>query len=120
MKYYRKDWILFQEIANEGGKNPEELIEVNPKEDDVETNKHVPYIEELENGYKVSIGKNELHPMTKEHHIIFIDLYVDDKYVYRQYLELDEKPIATFEVPKGKKVVALEFCNLHGLYKNKI
>jgi len=120
MEYFRKDWILFEKIVTEGGKMPEELIKMDLKEDDVETNKHVPYIEELDDGYKVSIGKNELHPMTAEHHILFIDLFVDEKYAYRQHIKLGEKPVATFKVPKGKKVTAVEFCNLHGLYKNNI
>lgn len=117
MKYFRKDWILYQEIANEGGKDPEALIALNIHEANPDENKHVPFIEETAQGYFVKCGKNEYHGTSAEHHTIFIELVVDNKYQYRQYIAHDEKPEATFVVPKGKKVEAYAFCNLHGLWK---
>ncbi len=115
--FYRKDWILYQEVANEGGKKPEALLEVNAKTDDPETNKHVPFIEETANGYKVKSGKNEFHATDSDHHTMFIELHVDNKFVYRRTFELNEKPEVEFISPKGKQVTAYAFCNLHGLWK---
>lgn len=119
-KFYRKDWILYQEVANEGGKTPEALIEMNVKEDLPDSNKHVPYIEEIEDGYVVKCGKKEFHATDAEHHTLFIDLNVDNKYQYRQYIHIGELPEATFKVPKGTRVTAVAFCNLHGLWKSEL
>ena len=120
IKYTRKDWILYQEVANEGGKQPEALLDVKLKEDDPETNKHVPFIEETKDGYIVKTGKNELHATDSEHHTMFIELFVDDEYQLRKYIKTDSEPIAEFKVPKGKNVVAVAFCNLHGMFKNTL
>lgn len=119
-KYFRKDWILYEEIVSEGGRKPADLLDVNLKEDDPETNKHVPFIEETADGYKVKSGKNEFHATTEEHSTMFIDLFVDDKYQYRQYIAKGENPEATFNVPKGTKVQAFAFCNLHGMFTYKL
>lgn len=117
MKYFRKDWIMYQEVANEGGKQPEALIEINVKTDNPETNKHVPFIEETTNGYSVRCGKTEFHAETEEHHTIFIELVVDETYFYKKYIKYGEEPKVEFSVPKGSKVEAFAFCNLHGLWK---
>lgn len=76
--------------------------------------KHVPVIEKIEGGYKVTVGTT-LHPMTEEHWITFIQLITDDK-VYTQYLEPGDAPEATFLVD-AEKVSAREYCNLHGLWR---
>lgn len=83
---------------------------------DASTEKHVPYIEEKENGYLVKVGKEVAHPMTEAHYIQFIEILVDDTYLYRKYLKPTDAPEAFFEVPKGTKVVAKEYCNLHGVW----
>jgi len=76
--------------------------------------KHVPVIEKIEGGYKVTIGAVE-HPMLKAHHIVWIDLIADGQ-VLRQYLEIGAKPQAVF-LTKAQQVSAREYCNLHGLWK---
>ena len=119
MKYFRKDWILFQEIANEGGKLPEELLEVKAREENPDKNKHVPFIEETEDGYKVRIGKNEKHPNNVEHHVMFVDLYVDGLQM-RKTFNINEELIFVVKTNKGKKVEAVAFCNLHGLFLGKL
>ncbi len=85
--YYRKDWILFEEVANEGGKVPENLLPIKVKEGNADENKHVPYIVEEKDGYLIKIGKTAYHANDHEHHTIFIDLIVDNKYHYRQYIK---------------------------------
>jgi len=77
--------------------------------------KHVPVIEKISGGYKVTVGST-LHPMTQEHHIEWIELLADGK-AYRQFLAPGEQPIAQFKV-EADKVSAREYCNIHGLWKS--
>lgn len=81
---------------------------------DAAKEKHVPVIEKVTNGYKVSVG-SVAHPMAPEHFIEWIELIADGK-AYRQYLNPGDKPEAFFCVD-AKEVSAREFCNLHGLWK---
>lgn len=94
-----------------------ELLEA--KTQDATTEKHVPYVEEKENGYLVKVGKEIKHPMVEAHYIEFIELIIDGDKLYRKYLKAGDEPEAFFEIPKGKDVIAREYCNIHGLWKNK-
>lgn len=87
------------------------------KTEDGKTEKHVPFVEEVENGYFVKVGEAQDHPMTEDHWVVWIELIIDGK-VYRQELKPGEKPEATFCVEKGEDVKAREYCNLHGLWTN--
>ncbi|OHB69471.1 MAG: desulfoferrodoxin [Planctomycetes bacterium RBG_13_63_9] len=78
--------------------------------------KHVPVIEKIKGGYKVTVGSTP-HPMTKAHHIVWIELMADGR-ICRRYLEPGEKPEATFYTD-SEEVSAREYCNLHGLWKDK-
>jgi superoxide reductase len=78
--------------------------------------KHVPFIQETDNGYLVKVGETVDHPMTEAHYIQFIELVAGDR-VYRKYLNPDDKPEAEFIVEKADGVYAREYCNLHGLWK---
>lgn len=89
------------------------------KSEDAAREKHVPYVEEVENGYLVKVGKEAKHPMMEAHWIQLIEIEVDGNMLYRKYLNPGEEPEALFEVPKGKVVVAREYCNLHGLWASK-
>jgi superoxide reductase len=81
---------------------------------DSSTEKHVPMIEKIDGGFKVTVGST-LHPMTEEHSIQWIELIADGK-VYRQNLKPGDAPVAEFCV-EASEVSAREFCNLHGLWK---
>ena len=81
---------------------------------DAAQEKHVPVIEKSDAKVTVKVG-SVAHPMEEKHYIEFIELFADDK-VYRKFLKPGEKPEATFEV-KAKKLIAREYCNLHGLWK---
>ncbi|MCL2110404.1 desulfoferrodoxin [Microgenomates group bacterium] len=84
-------------------------------EDTASEEKHVPVIEKTPTGYLVKVGSVP-HPMEAEHHIEWIELLVDNQ-VYRRHLTLDDNPPqAEFAVAGGSKVVAREYCNLHGLW----
>lgn len=90
------------------------------KTGNVNQEKHVPFVEELENGYRVTVGKPALHPMAEVHLIEYIELYVDGELVGKKEFAAGEEPVAEFEVAKGKQVYAREFCNLHGLWQGEL
>ena len=78
--------------------------------------KHIPIIEKRGNEYKVKVGSTP-HPMTEEHYIEWIELHANDKKVYIEFLKPGENPEASFQV-EAQKVVAKEYCNLHGLWES--
>lgn len=84
---------------------------------DASNEKHVPYIIEKEDGYLVKVGQNAYHPMTPEHKIEFIELIINDKMVHRYYFDDEAVAEVLFKCEKGQKVVAREYCNLHGLWE---
>ncbi len=90
------------------------------KTQDAATEKHVPYIEEVDGGYKVKIGQNVAHPMETDHYIEWIELTAGDL-VAKAFLKPGDKPEATFCVGEccGDccEVSAREYCNKHGLWK---
>lgn len=90
------------------------------KTGNVNEEKHVPFIEETATGYRVTVGKPALHPMTEEHLIEYIELFVDGKSVARIHLAAGDAPVAEFNVSKGSNVYATEHCNLHGTWKNDL
>ena len=77
--------------------------------------KHVPVVEPVEGGYRVTVGSVE-HPMLAEHFIEWIEL-VTDSHVYRKELNPGEKPEAVF-LTDARQVFARAYCNLHGLWRN--
>ncbi|MGA2089965.1 MAG: desulfoferrodoxin family protein [Endomicrobiales bacterium] len=62
------------------------------------------------------------HPMTAEHYIMTIDLYIDQKWVSRSSLMPDKINAATavhIKIPSGT-LTAIEHCNLHGWWMNEV
>jgi len=82
---------------------------------DASKEKHIPVVERLPNGFKVTVGSVP-HPMEEKHYIEWIELIAGDT-VLRQYLKPGQPAVAVFEGVKAATVVAREFCNLHGLWK---
>ena len=82
---------------------------------DSSTEKHVPVIEKIDCGYKVTVGST-LHPMEEKHYIEWIELLADGK-AYRAFLSPGDQPSATFCV-EASQVCARELCNVHGLWKS--
>ena len=93
---------------------PMVLLEEQTKDASVE--KHVPYIEKTDSGYKVKVGQNQEHPMQDSHYIEWIQLLTEDK-VYTKFLKPGDKPEAEFETA-ATDVSAREYCNVHGLWKS--
>lgn len=94
------------------GQNMELLVE---KEADSSTEKHVPVIEEIEGGYKVTVGST-IHPMTAEHYIEWIELVTEANEELKVYLKAGDEPVAVFKTD-AKALFAREFCNVHGHWK---
>ncbi len=80
---------------------------------DAAKEKHVPVIEKIDGGYKVTIG-SVAHPMEEKHYIEWIELIADGK-AYRQFLKPGDAAVALFKVA-ATSVTARELCNLHGLW----
>lgn len=106
-------------LGKECGATKPEVEVLEAKTQDAATEKHVPYVEERENGYLVKVGKEAKHPMLEAHYIEFIELIINGDKLYRKYLNPGDEPEAFFEIAKGKDVVAREYCNIHGLWKNR-
>ena len=107
------------EVANPGAVlsccgEPMKLMKENTSDGVKE--KHVPVIEPIEGGYRVTVGSVE-HPMLPEHYIQWIELLTPTD-VLRHELKPGEKPEAIFLTnAEAKDVTAREYCNLHGLWK---
>lgn len=82
---------------------------------DASKEKHVPIVERVANGIKVSVG-SVAHPMEEKHFIEWIELLVGDT-ILRKYLKPGDAPVAIFEGVTAASVTAREYCNLHGLWK---
>ena len=79
--------------------------------------KHVPVVEDSDRDkrtVKIKIGSVE-HPMTKEHHIEWIEAITPDRTI-RKFLNPGEKPEKEFTV-RAIKFTSRAYCNLHGLWK---
>lgn len=108
--------VLYKENKECGCSTGAKLEKLEERTEDAAKEKHVPFIEEKENGYLVKVGKETAHPMLENHYITMIEILVDGDKLYRKYLKAGDAPEAFFEVPKGKSVKAREYCNLHGLW----
>ena len=95
------------------GEKMEELI---PNTVAAAHEKHVPVITREKNRVTVKIGSIP-HPMTEEHFIEWICLHTTQGN-QRKCLAPGDKPEACFMVCDDDEVIAaLEYCNLHGLWK---
>lgn len=93
------------------------MVYMEEKTADHSVEKHVPFIEETKDGYKVRVGENAAHPMTEEHYIQWIELLVGD-YVLRKELKPGGEPVAEFCCAHSDEVAAREYCNVHGHWKS--
>lgn len=107
------------EVQHGKGANPvccdEKMNLLEEKTADAATEKHVPVIEKIPGGYKVTVGST-LHPMVEDHYIEWIQLIAGNR-AYRQYLKPGDQPVATFLI-EAASVTAREYCNKHGLWKS--
>ncbi len=109
------------------------------KSGDFKGEKHVPTIKLLGDVKKgepveveVKVGEEIAHPNTPEHHISWIELYFVDgqrailigRVAFTEHggqgITVEPKAIFTAKFEKPGKLVALSYCNLHGLWENSI
>ena len=96
------------------------MTKVIPKnQEDAMLEKHVPiFIKESDKNIEIRVGEI-LHPMEKEHHIMFIEAMAKDKsYSELKYLKPGEQPKMLLNT-NIKDLVAREFCNIHGLWEGQ-
>ncbi|HNX27146.1 MAG TPA: desulfoferrodoxin family protein [Phycisphaerae bacterium] len=100
------------------------MEKLTPKTADFKTEKHVPVVEKVEGGFKVTVGSTP-HPMTDEHYIQMIELRTANR-LCRAYLKPGDKPEAFFPIAECccksagcEMPEARELCNIHGLWTNK-
>ena len=90
------------------------------KTEDATKEKHVPFIEKVEGGYKVRIGQNAAHPMEEKHYIQWIQLLCGDRSC-RTMLKPGDAPEAFFACDDSccpsAGIKAREYCNVHGLWQ---
>lgn len=96
---------------------PMELIKTCDSDKPELNDKHIPVIEKTLEGYKIRIGTT-IHPMTKEHHINFIQTISKDlKYIKTKFLSVDDAPELNVKCNCEQSIWARALCNIHGLFK---
>lgn len=95
----------------------EEMKFMKEQTEESSTEKHVPFIEKIDGGFRVSVGQNETHPMTEEHYIEWIELFAGNK-IYRKELKPGDDPVAEFMI-EADDVCAREYCNIHGNWRSE-
>jgi superoxide reductase len=83
---------------------------------DAAKEKHVPVMQQTNGNVKVKVGEVP-HPMEEKHYIEWVEVISGDK-AYRQFLKPGQAPEATFNI-QGNKIIAREYCNIHGLWKGE-
>jgi superoxide reductase len=81
---------------------------------DASKEKHVPVVERIDGGIKVTVG-SVAHPMEEKHYIEWIEVVADGK-VYRENLRPGMAPQAVFRI-EPKVFHVREYCNIHGLWR---
>ncbi len=84
---------------------------------DKSVEKHVPIIEEIEDGIRVKVGSTP-HPMEEKHYIQWIEV-INGDYIQRKYLKPGDKPEALFYVKYSDTLIAREYCNVHGHWSDR-
>ncbi|HID03752.1 MAG TPA: desulfoferrodoxin [Desulfobacterales bacterium] len=82
---------------------------------DAAKEKHVPVVEKIEGGFKVTVGSVP-HPMEEKHYIEWIEAMTEDGRVSRKFLTPGVVAEAVFMID-ADSITAREYCNLHGLWK---
>jgi len=92
----------------------EPMVLVESGKVDAAKEKHVPVIEKVDGGVKVTVG-SVAHPMEAKHYIEFIEILADGK-ICRKFLAPGDAPEAFFATAAAE-VTARAYCNLHGLWE---
>jgi superoxide reductase len=95
----------------------EKMQELVPNTVDASAEKHVPHVTHDDNGMlRIEVGSVH-HPMTPEHHIVFVYVETEKGGIH---VALKDKPVAEVCSCKDRAVAVYEYCNLHGLWKKEL
>lgn len=93
----------------------EPMVLLNENTVDAALEKHVPVMEQTDQGIKVRVGSVP-HPMEEKHYIEWIELVADGK-SYTAFLKPGDEPEAVFCI-EADRITAREYCNVHGHWKS--
>jgi len=93
------------------------MIKMEENTVDAAVEKHIPVIEEIDDGIKVKVG-SVAHPMMKKHYIEWIEVQ-NGPWVNRKHLTPEDKPESEFYVKNNDKLEVRAYCNIHGLWKKE-
>ena len=109
---------IVTEIVDAGAGEPvccgQVMRRLDEKTADAAGEKHVPVVERVEGGIRVTVGSTP-HPMDARHFIQWIEV-IDGPAVYQRYLQPGDPPEAFFPVT-GDGLLVRQLCNLHGLWR---
>ena len=117
-KFYRtEDRTVLLELFG-AGSSVENLKNLKANTTDAAVEKHVPVVTQEGNKITVAVSSVE-HPMLPEHYIMGV--YIETKNGGQLHkFQPGDTPKATFTLADGDEfVAAYEYCNLHGLWKDK-
>ena len=117
-KFYRtEDRTVLLELFG-AGSSVENLKNLKANTTDAAVEKHVPVVTQEGNKITVAVSSVE-HPMLPEHYIMGV--YIETKNGGQLHkFQPGDTPRATFTLADGDEfVAAYEYCNLHGLWKDK-
>ena len=79
--------------------------------------KHLPVIERTSQGVRVKVGSIP-HPMEREHWIAWVEVETDGSY-HQRFFKAGDEPSAEFVI-EGEPRVIRAYCNIHGLWEQKV
>ncbi|MBQ0166422.1 MAG: desulfoferrodoxin [Treponema sp.] len=95
------------------------MQKIEPGTVDASIEKHVPVIRQDGRKVTIMVGSEE-HPSTVEHFIEWIVL-LTSKGLHAKSIGPGEKPLAIFQLNENEDVqAAMEYCNLHKLWKKDV
>lgn len=89
--------------------------------------KHIPIIQKTECGLMdgcsdvhAKVGEIE-HPMQSEHYIMYLDYYLNDKFISRLWLSPEAcKPVTSLHLAADSgKITVIEHCSVHGIWMSE-
>ena len=93
------------------------MIKMEENTVDAAVEKHIPVIEEIDEGIRVKVG-SVAHPMVEKHYIEWIEVQ-NGAWLNRKHLTPDDEPEAEFYVKMNDKLEVRAYCNIHGLWKKE-
>ena len=98
---------------------PMELLKAKSYNEEAELfEKHVPVVVFNEEGERIIRVGSQLHPMTKEHYIMFIEAVSKDKNnAHLRYFYPEDDPC--MEEPCECSAISRDYCNIHGLWEGE-